>query len=416
MAAETTTTKVELLKKLWGDKVYAPVYGKCKFIYKCRKNKNFGGELRYVIVENSPLAGASSDMATAIANEAAGVDKRFSVYRRKEYVSFSIENELYLAAQNKGVNAVIAIMQQKSKQALYKHARAAASRAWGNGGGSIGRIDSTTTLASTTLILDNPVDITRYEVGMKLQFAEDDGTPASPAGLRASTALTVNGVPTKGTAEDGTTLTLSANLSTVSNIAVGDYIFRQGDYANAMTGVPGWNPTTAPSGGESFMGVDRTVGDTQRLIGYISPVGASTTYEQKLVRAAMAGKTFGVDDIKHCWVNPIDFGEIALEVGSAKQTMVEDKTYGISFDTIRINGPDGAIEVIADADVPRGFYWMNNMETWELFSLGDFPMELTDNGGKWLMYKEAADEHRGRLGSYANFLNENPGNSIQGAF
>lgn len=415
MSAETVSNKVELLKKLWGNEVYAPVYGKCKFAYKVKKNPNFDGELRYVIVENSPLAGASSDMATAIANEAAGVDKRFQVFRKPEYVSFSITNELYLAAKSKGKGAIVEIMKQKSRQALYKHARAVAARTWGNGGGSIGVIDSTTTLASTTLILDNPADISKYEVGMKLQFSDDDGTPASPVGLRASTALTVTAKPPAGFAEDGATITLSANLSTVTDIAVGDFIFRQGDYANAMTGVPGWNPTTAPSASESFMGVDRTVGDTQRMIGHIQAVGASTTYEQKLVRAAMAGKTLGVDDITTCWVNPIDFGEIALEVGAAKQSMVTDKTYGISFETIRINGPDGMIEVIADSDCPRGYYWMNNPSYWELFSLGDFPMELTDNG-RWLMYKEAADEHRGRLGSYANYLNENPGMSIQGAF
>lgn len=415
MAAETTTNRVELLKKLWGDKVYAPVYDESKFIYKVRKNKGFDGEARYVVVENSPLAGASSDMATAIANEAAGVDKRFTVYRKKEYVSFSIENELYLAAKSKGKGSLVEIMKQKSKQAMYKHARAAASRAWGNGGGSIGVIDATTTLSTTTLILDNPTDITRFEVGMKIQASDDDGTPASPAGLRASTALTVTSISGKGSTEDSSTLVMSGVLTGIAAIATGDYLFRQGDYGNAMTGVPGWNPTTAPSSGESFFGVDRTLGDTQRLIGVISTASGSTTYEQKLVRAAMRGKICGVK-VNTCFVNPIDFGEIALEVGAAKQTMVSDKTYGISFNTININGPNGLIEIIPETDVPMGFYWMTDMSQWELFSLGDFPMELTDNGNVWVTYKEGSDEWRGRLGSYANFLNENPGNGIQGAF
>jgi hypothetical protein len=415
MAAETVSNKVELLKKLWGDKVAAPGFKRSKFVMNAKKNTDFVGELRFVVVTNSPLTGASADFATAVANEGAGVEKRFSVFRKPEYVTFSIANELYLAAETKGKGALVEIMKQKSEQALYKHGRAAAARAWGNGGGSIGRIDATTTIGSNVLILDNPLDHTRFEVGMKLQLAADDGTPASPAGVLTGTITVVS--ITRGNVEDGSTLTLSGNITAgIASAATGNYIFRQGDYGVAMTGVPGWNPTTAPSASESFFGVDRTVGDVQRSIGYIAPVGASTTYQQKLVRALMAGSAAGVVDINSCYVNPIKWGEIALEVAANQRVMVENKTYGISFETLRVNGPDGPVSIYSEPDVPDGFYWMNDSNSYELFSLGGFPREITDTGNKWITLKEGVDEWRGRLGSYANFLNENPGNSIQGAF
>src|SRR5262249_2481726 len=140
---------------------------------------------------------------------------------------------------------------------------ATARRAWGLGGGSIGQLHGSVNLASTTLQVRSRTDIIGlFNKGVQLEFAADNGTGTSPVGRRGSPdRLTVQ----SGNRDAGTAVT-SAALNTVSSITADDYIFRRGDYGAAVTGLPGWCPPTAPTTGDSFFGLDRTV-DPVRLSG-----------------------------------------------------------------------------------------------------------------------------------------------------
>jgi len=112
-------------------------------------------------------------------------------------------------------------------------------------------------------ILRSRPDVVGFEVGMQLEFATDDGSSATPAGrLGAPDRLTILAIN-----RDTGTLTMSANLNTVTGITVNTYVFRRGDYANSMTGMRGWNPILAPVAGDSFFGLDRSTTDVTRVTG-----------------------------------------------------------------------------------------------------------------------------------------------------
>lgn len=414
MTQATTTNQEPILKRIYGDSIADPLYKRSKFCMQMRKDTNFGGEGRYVNVRLSGTAGGSADFATAVASEAPTDQKRFFVTHRKIYSTFSIQGDL-IARTNGDKNAMMEAVKQETDSSRYNFFRSLARAAWGGGGGARGQLDLTTSLTGAVAILRNAGDIIWFEKNMKVQFALDNGTGTSPAGVldggETLTVVSINKSPDSG----NPTVTFSANLDTISGITTSAYLFQAGDYAQQMTGVFGWNPVVAPSAGESFFGVDRTVGDEERQRGVIFPKGSLTTYEEILVSAAAAGAELGVEDVNHCYVNPVDFGRISLEFGDKKRSFMDDKTYRISYDGLELATAAGTIRIVAEQNVPRGYYQMMNPDEWTLRTAGDCPRILPTR--KDLMVPlEGDDAARGAIGAYGNFFKENPGNSIQGSF
>jgi hypothetical protein len=414
MAAANPTTNVNVLKRIWGPDVEKPLFKRCKLAMLCKKDTKFGGEGRYVIVEYNATTGGSSDYATAVANEGTNATKRFFVTRRKEYQVFSIDGEMLEAAKEKGESAVLDIVKNQGDSAMYAWGRAVAAKLWGNGGGALGRLAAGTTLTGATFTFRNEDDHRRLEVGQKIVFALADGSAATadPSDvLDSGEALTVTAIN-----RSTKVVTVSANLNTIASITEDAYVFREGDYARSITGLPGWNPQVAPSASESFFGVDRSTGDTQRLSGLIYDSSGDSNYESVIIGACAEAAMLGIE-IRQWFTDPISFGKITKETGLKKEVMVNDSKYGIGFKTLEIYGQDGPIQVIADADCPVDQFWATNTDQLHLRSAGEFPKQLTDPGkGGWLRRKENSDEVRGSLGGYANFFNDNPGNGVQGVY
>lgn len=405
MPQATVANQLPLLKRLWGDKVPSTLYQRSKLVTMMKKDTSFGGEGRYVVVNTSGIAGTSADFATAQANQKATDNRRFFVTHRKEYAVFTLQGDLI--SRTKGnANAMVESLKHEVSGAMYSFGRAIAARAWGNGGGSLGRV-ANSTFATPTLTLTNRGDVTKFEVGMVLRTQATDGSGPSPGTPRVGSLLVVSIDRTAGT------VTMSGNLSTgIAAIAQDDFIFRDGDYANAMTGVPGWNPQVAPTPGESFMGLDRTTGDVQRLSG-LRYNGNSDPYEEMLIQASAEGQMHGISGLNQCWVNPLDYAEIVKEVGVQKEVRIDDSKYGVGFTALYVKGPDGDVMVVSETDVPQGHAWMNRIEDFVLRTSGPCPQELAFDNGKLLQRLSNDDAYEGRLGAYGNFFNENPGNSVQ---
>lgn len=409
----TTTTNLPLLKRIWGTKFNEPLLKKSKLFSLLEKDTNFGGEGRYVIVTIAPTSGGSADFPTALETQGATQEKRFFVQHRKEYQVFSIQGDLI--ARSKGdKNAIIQALEQQANKARYAFARALAAKLWGNGGGSLGRIDSTTTLTSTTLKLANRADFVRFEPGMYLQFASDDGSSASPAGMRG------NGLPKLQILNIDTvagTLTMSAALNTVPAIATGDYIFRAGDYSLAWTGVLGWNPTTAPGGSDSFMGLNRgTAGHIQRLAGTIVS-GGGKPKEETLIDAGAEGQLAGIDSGEVAlFCHPLDMRDVVKEVSSKRFVDVETDDPDIGFSGIEVDGPLGTITMMSEPDVPKGYFWLLPLDEMTIRSAGDVPMMLNEDGVGRLLRAADDDAYQGRLGCYGNLFHEDPGHAVIGAW
>ena len=404
----TVSTQVPLMKRIWGNKLSLPLYEESRFLAAISKDTDFVGEGRYVVVGVSPTSGGAASFATAYNNQGPTQNVRFFVTRKKNYQVATVEGEL-LRAVKSDKGAVIDGLKRETKGALYAFARDMAFFAWNNGGGARAQVDGTVAGFATNsfIVLKNRADIVRFEVGMYIKVAADDGLAAG--GVRSGRL--------RITAMDRSTGTLrfanaiNDNTNGIPLIADNDYIFREGDYNDVMTGVPGWNPQTPIASNDSFWGQNRFNTDTQRVSGM--RFAWSGDYETGFIEAAQEAQLAGIR-VTHAWMNPLDFGGLLKEVGTQKEVLVKDNEYGISFKTVQIQGPNGIIEVVSEPNVPRGRTWMNNPKDIFLRTAGGCPEDLINpltKNSLWAL--QDADAYQLRFGAYGNFTHEEPGSSVQ---
>lgn len=281
--------------------------------------------------------------------------------------------------------------------------------AWRNGGGQRGQLNNTTT-ATTVGTLLQAADITGFEVQMKIDLSGDDGYNNGGAlgGVRSGGPLTIVALDrTAGT------VTFNANISTLTGATTTDYLFRNGDYSLGPAGVLRWLPTTAPTSGDNHFGVDRSV-DVVRLAG-IRYTGASGNKEETIIDAAELASREGAEDLV-CYLNNLDRADIVKSLGSkAIYEPVQSSDGDIGYRALKIEGPDGPIEVLSDVNVPRGQFFLLDMSTWRLKSAKGVPRILDDDGLK--MLREANnDGYQWRMGGYFNYGCEAPGLNLVGTW
>src|SRR5678816_2255408 len=92
---------------------------------------------------------------------------------------------------------------------------------WGNGGQAIGRIAS---IATNDITLVNSIDAQNFEIGMSVVASANDGATSTDS-------LRDNGDATTITVVNRATGALTvASAAAISGLAVGDYLFRLGDF------------------------------------------------------------------------------------------------------------------------------------------------------------------------------------------
>lgn len=407
MSSASTINLAPLLKIIYPNGIAFAAYKRSRFLAMVQKDTKFGGDSRYVVLDEAGVNGGSSDFATALANVGNATPVRFQVHHKKEYQIVQLQGDL-IARSMGNTNAIMSALKHQFDKADYNFGRALGARVWGGAGGRLGVISGATT--SATITLATAADASRFEVGMWCQFSVDDGTPASPAGLRGSGAQLQITAITRTTSTGTATLTFSAAVNTVTGTVSGDSIFRSGDYANTMTGVAGWVPVSNPTGGESFHGVDRSLGDMQRRSG-IRVSGGGASKEETLITAS--ARAF--DQASECdtvFLNPLDQGELIKEVGSKRVIDVNTDTPGIGFRALEVDGAGGVLKCVAEVDVPRGYAWMVKMDDWALRTAGECPRFLDEDGVGKLLRVANDDAYQARMGAYGNLFCENPGGQV----
>lgn len=406
----TLTNQSPVLKRLYPNGVAEMLYKNSRLFQNCKKDTQFLGEDRAVVVHISGTNGGSATFADALASQNATRKVRFIVNRKREYQIYSVDGEA-AAATNGDKGSLVRLLKEEMDKAMYRFGRSMAKRASGKGGGAIGVISSGTNLASTTLTFASRTDVQWVEVGDQLQFADGDGTDpsADPADLLdGGEVLTVVSVD-----RAAGSITVSAALNTISGIATGDYVFRRGDYSKAMTGLRGWAPEVAPSASESFFGVDRTDYDVLRLSGFRYNVNGGQK-EAGVINGCAEAALHGIE-AEMLYVNPIDYADFVNELGANRQrNSSEDGKTG--FKMIEIHTPaasGGTLKVVSEASIPQGYGWAITNSEFCLRTAGECPSRLDHGvGTRGLQIPQDDDAIQGRLGCYGNFTHDNPGNSI----
>jgi hypothetical protein len=396
------------LKRQYPKGIAFSGYKKSKFLSMISKDTTFGGEGKHYTVQVGPTNGGSADYQTAYSNQGPSAARRFFLQHRTEYQLARIKGSA-LAKTMGDKNAIKSILTTEFDQAGYAFGRAMAAIVFGNGGGSLGRIDATTTLTGNVLRLSNRNDVARFEIGMWIQFATDDGSGTSPSGLLLG-QLQVQKIKLSGTFAE---LTLSGNINTIPGVAVTNFIFRAGDYGQKMTGLGGWNPLTAPSGADSFFGVNRSDHEF-RLAGF-RYTGNGGSKEATLLDASSEAAAHGAES-KMCHLNPRDFNSVVKEVGSDRVVEVSSKTPGIGFRALKLETAMGEIDVVSEVDTPQGEFYFTNPDDFELATAGDCPRVLDFDGLGKLVRVQGEDAYQFDIGAYGNIGCKNPINQVHGTF
>ena len=377
------------------------VYKDNPFLAMISKYESFGGENLKLPIKYGIPQGRSATFSDALANKTSSQLKAFLLTRKSNYSLADIDNET-LEASKGNANAFIEAATTEIDGAIESATRSLAISLFGDGGGSIGQLD--TTVAGTTITLSQADDITNFEVGMSLNLY----STATGGAIRASTVSGNWVAVVDEVNRDAGTLVIDTNLNTATSISAGDFIVPEGDYDKMLSGLGAWVPASAPTSA-AFFNVDRSV-DVTRL-GGIRFNGASLPLEEALIGAASrAAREGGKPDV--CFMNYSNFADLEKALGS-KVSYVKIKVKPeIGFRGIEINGPRGVIKVIPDQNCPKDVAFMLDMSMWKLYSLGKCPKILDPDGLRFLRVS-TADSVEVRVGYYAQLGCRGPGFNVR---
>lgn len=390
----------KLIRSLWPKKAIAEqIYKGSPFLGLVKKDTNFSEKIRYVSVGTGAPQGVGAEYGVAKRNKTPGTAEEFQVQTTSYYGAFSIEGQLYRRYKYTGnTGLLVDPMGRDSKLLMRQIKNDLSSFIHGNGGGSLGRIKSTSTLSSQTITLDAGADRRRIVKGMTLWASTADGTSGSMLSGEVTVA-SVGGTPTAPTI----TINESSWSAAISGITTTSYLFRAGATgsgsggAGVLYGLDAWCPEHSGSP-SSFLGVTRTNAPDQLAGNCLSATTKSP--RQRIMEASQIQADTGAADGKlvyllstRNWVNL--YNELAsanaLVMTKSPSSPMGSLSVGVDYDSIRIIGAGGPIDVVADPWMPDTVERLLNMDTWVLSSTGELIHWDDDATPDNPMLEDAAD-------------------------
>lgn len=405
MGLDLTTFNAALKEYYSQDRVENLVYKKNPFLALVPKQPKFPGKnLPVPLIYGNPQ-GVNSQFTTAQTRAGSTNTKvgQFTLTRVKKYGIAVIDGETLKASQD-DEGAFIEAATTEIDGVINATTRRVAVDLMRAGWGKVGVL-ANSSFATTVATLVTAEDAVNFEIGQQIEFAASE----SASTLRAAGPLTVTAVD-----RSAGTVTFSANLNTVTAIAQNDVMFISGDRENSATptrrcvaGLQAWLPQTAPSSGESFFGLDRSV-DPTRLAGQrLSAVGVPL--EESLVEGSvLIGREGG--KATHAFMSYKGWSQLQKALGTkVMYDMVSSSSRAdIAFKSIVLNGPDGEIRVIADQNCPGDTIFLLQLDSWKLASIGPV-ISTIDDDGQDILRVYNADQVESRNGFYGNLFCQAPG-------
>lgn len=412
------SNQVAALKELYTGDDYLKdlVYKKNPLLALLPKDESpsgFAGKYIPVPVIYGTGQGRSHSFSNAQNQQTAPADVAFFVYRVSDYQVVTITNEL-LEATKDNAGAFVDQAKLNMDTGFRNISNNLAHDLYASGTGSRGQIGTITKSganASVTVVLIDPNQITQFEVGMLLVASATDG------GAVSSDTVIITGVNRSagsftGTASVNPSNTLSGNWAANGYLTVSGDIPAAGASGTgsylAVSGLAAWFPITAPTAGDSFWNVDRSV-DVTRLAG-LRFNGQSETIEEALIdAAALVAREGGQPDM--CFMGFGSYAALVKALGSKVQYVdVKHDEVDIAWSGITIHAAYGPITVIPDRNCPSQTAYLLSMDTLKFRSLGKAPHILTYGlEGLEGVRVGNADALEIRIGYYGNLICSAPG-------
>lgn len=337
-------------------------YRRHTWLQKIEKRDDFEGDAYVVPIIIGGPQGRSAKLANAITNMASSTQKKFVITpgaSNADYVAWKIDaRTLYASRSNKG--AFVRARKHEADLALKQIGNSLANGLYGDGTGAMATVDS---VASNTMTLTRARDVRKFYIGMVLR-SDDNSTGASPR----SGTMTVSSLdPSAGTVTVG---------SIVAGTAAGDTLFVDGDEANRIKGLASWLPLTAPTGGDSHWGVDRSV-DAERLSGVRLNNAGAGVFNNALELCETVFEVGGMPDL--ILLSPSKFNTLAKDT---EATILREEggnaTYGSKGFDFQYSG--GSATVLADPDCPDNRMYVLTTSSWWITHLEGLPHIVRDDG------------------------------------
>lgn len=413
----TSTNQVAALKELYtDDKDYLKdlVYKENPFLALVPKNESvdgFAGKYIPVPLEYGTPQGRSHTFATAQSNQTATALVSYFVYVISDYQLVTITN-LLMEQTKTNAGAFIDAAKLQMDGGFRNITNNIAFEIFSDGTGTRGQLAASggysNSGASLTLTLSNSQQIVNFEVGMTIRASATRGGAVSDDTAAITSVNRATGV-ILATCSDSSPDTEWANSA---------YISVDGDLPTAgasgtssylcMSGLAAWIPTTAPSGGDSFWGVNRSV-DPTRLAGLRSDQSTVTIEEGITNALAFLNREGGKPDL--CVMDFASYAALVNSLGAKVQyVQVNHDEVEVAFEGIQFQSAYGRVTVLADRSCPPQTAYLLTMSTWKLRSLGKVPHILTYGmEGLEGLRVGNADALEIRIGYYGNLICSAPG-------
>jgi hypothetical protein len=314
----------------------------------------------------------SADFATAQASQVQTEYDRFALIGHSYHQVCTISGDAIEGAKG-GEQSVVDLVKD-TVDTKTKALRANLSRnLWNDGTGYVGKLASIDGSGNCTLA--TPADVVNLRKGMKLQATDTRGGTATAAyGYvksinRAAKTFVV-----------AATLNGSGALPTLWSASNFPYLGIAGDLNAVSTGVQGFLPATAPSSGESFLGLDRS--SDSYMYGMISD-GSGKSLEESLIDVGADLQIVG-GHTDYIFANPLDFAKLAKALGTKNFVEAKDPTGRFGVKAIEFALASGNALVVGDPHCPQGNAFAMQMDTWKLWSVGDAPkINIPPGGQEW---------------------------------
>jgi hypothetical protein len=359
-----------------------------------------GDVLKFPMVY-ADLQNTSADFATANAGTSGVQTSSFLVTRKSHYSLGSLSNETIEASKN-NQGAFMQYLETSVNSALNSLSNQISMLMFRDGTGAVGVHASDSGTGPTTITLATADDIVNFEVGMQVQAWPSGGAVRAAVGK-------ITGIDR----ENGT-FTCAEDLSTWS---AADFISVKGNKDAVLNGFSSWIPVgsgRAAALAASFYGVTRTT-DTTRLGGVYLDKSASPI-EEGMIDGLNKSHQIGDGLYDVAFVNPMDFATIEKALGSKVQRVqmsTEIKEGGtvrgtVGFNALEVYYAAGAVKIVADRSVPRGYLHALQLDTWKLCSIGS-AVRLFDGDGLKILRSYNSDSITFRVFSYSNLYCTAPG-------
>jgi len=369
------------------------------------KNENFFGLNKAFSSRYTKTPGASKTYARSRTRAGASAFGRWTVTRTEDFVTMQIEAQMYEALGNEE-GAQTNYVEEESTSAFDHAVQRIERNLFRNAGGAVARISDDGDTA--VLTVTDPADLVGLDVGQYVTTSNTDGTSGSDDGFPQE----ITGIDRVA----GTLTTDAASWDVDGGFSDNDYLFVDGDFGLALSGLDAWIPPQNPTSA-LFYGQDRSI-DVQRLGGirYTAQAGEPDgSIERALVNAGVLAHNLG-GRTSHIFMNTLDYGVFLNDLGNRARVHItpgqgiDGKKLEVSYSGIKVQLASGTAVVYPSRHCQRYTAWLLDMKDLQWCGLGKTPRFFDLDGGKW--FRMSADDVHGLeayLYWYGQFVVKSPG-------